>query len=131
MNDAALAAAIAEEAGALLLAIRADRAETGKALGDRGDREANALILARLASERSHDFVLSEESVDDPAERALCREAAVAALVLCTNDGTLPLAVGTRKKRMAITSEDPPAKALQPVATALRQVAGFVQEYTA
>ena len=41
------------------------------------------------------------------------------------------LAVGTRKKRMAITSEDPPAKALQPVATALRQVAGFVQEYTA
>ena len=41
------------------------------------------------------------------------------------------LAVGTRKKRMAITAEDPPAKALQPVAAALRQVAAFVQEYTA
>jgi chromosome partitioning protein len=41
------------------------------------------------------------------------------------------LAVGTRKKRMAITSEDPPAKALQPVAQALRSVAAFVEEYTA
>jgi chromosome partitioning protein len=33
------------------------------------------------------------------------------------------LAVGTRKKRMAITAEDPPAYALQPVA-ALPQVEG-------
>jgi chromosome partitioning protein len=41
------------------------------------------------------------------------------------------LAVGTRKKRMAITSEDPPAKALRPVAEALRSVADFVQGYVA
>ncbi|SFP35746.1 inositol monophosphatase family protein [Sphingomonas rubra] len=65
MTDDALAAAIAEEAGALLLAIRAEGRETGEALGDRGDREANALILARLAAARPGDFVLSEESVDD------------------------------------------------------------------
>jgi len=36
---------------------------------------------------------------------------------------------GTRKKRMAITSEDPPSKALQPVATAMRSLAAFVKEY--
>jgi len=38
-------------------------------------------------------------------------------------------AVGTRKKRMAITSEDPPAMALRPVAEAMRSVAQFVEEY--
>jgi 3'(2'), 5'-bisphosphate nucleotidase len=65
VTDAELAASIAGEAGALLLAIRAERAQTGHALGDRGDREANALILARLAAARPEDFVLSEESVDD------------------------------------------------------------------
>lgn len=65
MTDAALAAAIADEAGGLLRRIRDERSETGKALGDRGDREANKLILARLAAERPEDFVLSEESLDD------------------------------------------------------------------
>ncbi len=65
MNDAALATAIAAEAGALLLAIRAEGRETGKALGDRGDRLANTLILDRLRAARPDDFVLSEESVDD------------------------------------------------------------------
>jgi chromosome partitioning protein len=48
--------------------------------------------------------------------------------------GPLPpaaLPVGTRKKRMAITSEDPPGKSLRPVADALREVAGFVEEYMA
>lgn len=39
------------------------------------------------------------------------------------------LAVGTRKKRMAITSEDPPAKPLQPVAAAMQSLAAFVKEY--
>jgi chromosome partitioning protein len=38
-------------------------------------------------------------------------------------------AVGTRKKRMAITSENPPAKALQRFAGALDSVATFVKEY--
>ena len=83
----------------------------------------------------------------DPAARALC-STFVSSVAPAAEVGRLgrivegnpaqlgplipaALAVGTRKKRMAITSEDPPAKALQPVATALRQVAGFVQEYTA
>jgi 3'(2'), 5'-bisphosphate nucleotidase len=72
-DDATLAAAIAEEAGALLQAIRAEGRETGKALGDRGDREANTLILARLAAARPNDFILSEESVDDRRRCAATR----------------------------------------------------------
>lgn len=67
MNDAALARAVAREAGELLLAIRADGVECGRALGDRGDREANALILDRLRTARPGDFILSEESIDDRA----------------------------------------------------------------
>lgn len=39
------------------------------------------------------------------------------------------LAVGTRKIRMAITSEDPPGRSLRPVATAMRHMAEFVKEY--
>lgn len=38
-------------------------------------------------------------------------------------------AVGTRTKRVAITSEDPPPKALAKVATALTETAEFVKEY--
>jgi 3'(2'), 5'-bisphosphate nucleotidase len=60
MTDAALAAAIAEEAGALLLAIQGACAG-----GARGDREANALILERLRAARPDDAILSEESADD------------------------------------------------------------------
>lgn len=38
-------------------------------------------------------------------------------------------AVTTRKRRMAITSEQPPARPLRPVASALHDVAQFVKEY--
>lgn len=38
-------------------------------------------------------------------------------------------AVETRKKRMAITSEHPPAKALRPFANAMEQLAQFAKEY--
>jgi chromosome partitioning protein len=38
-------------------------------------------------------------------------------------------AIETRKKRMAITSENPPAKALRPFDLAVREVAQFVKEY--
>jgi 3'(2'), 5'-bisphosphate nucleotidase len=65
VNDAQLAATIAHEAGRLLCDLQGRREESGKALGDRGDREANVLILARLAAERPDDFILSEESLDD------------------------------------------------------------------
>jgi 3'(2'), 5'-bisphosphate nucleotidase len=65
MTDAELARAIAGEAGDLLRRIRDEGREEGKALGERGDREANALILARLCAERPDDAILSEEAKDD------------------------------------------------------------------
>ena len=71
-GDAALAASIAREAGALLLSLQRDGAP-GRALGDRGDAAANALILDRLYAARPDDFVLSEEAVDDPARCAARR----------------------------------------------------------
>ncbi|WP_280399402.1 3'(2'),5'-bisphosphate nucleotidase CysQ [Nocardia carnea] len=60
MDDHTLAAALAAEAGELLLSIR----ELG---GRVGDERSNRLLLDRLARERPADLVLSEESPDDPA----------------------------------------------------------------
>jgi 3'(2'), 5'-bisphosphate nucleotidase len=59
MNDHDVAATLAAEAGALLLEIRSQG-------GAEGDRQANVLLLRRLAELRPEDAVLSEESVDDP-----------------------------------------------------------------
>ncbi|UXA11336.1 3'(2'),5'-bisphosphate nucleotidase CysQ [Mycobacterium sp. SMC-8] len=69
LTDAALAAAVAEEAGELLLAMR-EQFGSGAFydpydLGDAGDMRANTLILDRLHETRPHDAVLSEEAVDD------------------------------------------------------------------
>ncbi len=63
MSDAALAAALAEAAGRLLLDLRA-----GGGSGAEGDAAANRLILDCLAAERPGDGILSEES-RDTAER--------------------------------------------------------------
>ena len=68
LQDAELARSIADEAGALLLRIQGDCAG-----GDRGDSEANALILARLRAARPDDAILSEESADDPVRLAAKR----------------------------------------------------------
>jgi 3'(2'), 5'-bisphosphate nucleotidase len=65
VTDAALARDIAREAGDLLLAIRARGDCVGAAMGARGDREADDLILARLRAARPGDFILSEETLDD------------------------------------------------------------------
>ena len=62
MSDARLAAAIAADAGQLLVAIQR---EGGADAGARGDAEANRLILDRLRDARPDDAVLSEESADD------------------------------------------------------------------
>ena len=66
-TDTELAARVAWLAGRLLRTIR--RAEGAfddpAGLGDRGDREANELILAELLAARPGDSVLSEESADD------------------------------------------------------------------
>lgn len=63
MDDHAVAAALTEEAGTLLLDIRASGVSD---LKGEGDRRSNELLLARLAELRPGDAVLSEESVDDP-----------------------------------------------------------------
>lgn len=65
-TDAELAADLAEEAGQLLLRVRAEIGhDFPPALGDAGDVEANALLLGRLRAERPGDAVLSEEAYDD------------------------------------------------------------------
>ncbi|MEZ0053962.1 3'(2'), 5'-bisphosphate nucleotidase [Mycobacterium sp. MAA66] len=65
-SDAALAAAVAQEAGEFLLAVR-DRlgVHDPYTLGAAGDRHANTLILDRLRDARPDDAILSEEAVDD------------------------------------------------------------------
>ncbi|WP_174280497.1 inositol monophosphatase family protein [Sphingomonas bacterium] len=64
-TDPALARGIAEAAGGLLLDLRAGGELTGQALGDRGDRLADDLILGRLRAARPDDCILSEETLDD------------------------------------------------------------------
>jgi 3'(2'), 5'-bisphosphate nucleotidase len=66
-GDARLAARLAEDAGQLLLQVRAEGSGTDpKELGKRGDRESNSLLLELLYTARPADAVLSEESVDSP-----------------------------------------------------------------
>jgi len=73
MTDDELAEHLAVAAGELLMDIREEARDSGRALGDRGDREANALLLDRLHRERPGDFILSEEARDDPARCAARR----------------------------------------------------------
>ena len=89
-SDAALARAIAGEAAALLTDLRATSGLSGRALGDRGDRAADDLILERLAVARPDDFVLSEETLDDQRRCAASRVWVVDPL-----DGTLEYVEGT------------------------------------
>ena len=64
VGDAALAADLAEQAGRILLDLRARGEFEGKALGKEGDRLANAYLMDRLRTERPDDGILSEESRD-------------------------------------------------------------------
>ena len=68
-DDVALARELALRAGALLLDLRARacgaNAMDARALGDAGDAQANALLLAALSQVRPCDAVLCEESADD------------------------------------------------------------------
>ena len=72
LTDAELAAELAEEAGRILLDLRANGGLEGKALGEAGDRLANRYLIDRLAAERPDDGILSEES-RDTLERLLKR----------------------------------------------------------
>ncbi|HEY0315567.1 MAG TPA: 3'(2'),5'-bisphosphate nucleotidase CysQ [Sphingomonas sp.] len=68
LTDVQLARRIAEKAGALLLILQKSGLFEGKALGQAGDRTANAFIMEALKSQRPDDAVLSEEE-KDTAER--------------------------------------------------------------
>ncbi|WP_053207318.1 3'(2'),5'-bisphosphate nucleotidase CysQ [Jiangella muralis] len=73
-TDAILAARLATEAGALLLALRRDHdpAAGTQALRDAGDRSAHRFLAAALADQRPGDAVLSEEA-PDTVERLTAR----------------------------------------------------------
>jgi 3'(2'), 5'-bisphosphate nucleotidase len=65
VSDVAVARAAAEAAARVLLRLRDDGALSGGTLGDRGDAEAQAAILALLGDRRPDDVVFSEEATDD------------------------------------------------------------------
>ena len=67
-DDAALAAELAERAGALLLTLRAEGAD-----GKVGDSRSDEFLLAELAARRPGDAVLSEESPDPVARHTASR----------------------------------------------------------
>ena len=65
-DDHALAADLADRAGHLLLALRAQGGDP-QALKNAGDRQSHEFLLAELAKARPNDAVLSEEGLDDKA----------------------------------------------------------------
>jgi 3'(2'), 5'-bisphosphate nucleotidase len=64
-EDAVLAREIATTAGELLLKLQRSGLFADKALGNAGDRVANAFILEALRANRPDDWVLSEEEKDN------------------------------------------------------------------
>lgn len=67
MTDIELARHIAKTAGDVLLCLQESRLFQGQALGQAGDRVANAFIMEALRAQRPDDAVLSEEELDNPA----------------------------------------------------------------
>ena len=65
MRDVEVAGAAAGAAARVLLALRTDTTLTGEALGERGDADAQAAVLAVLGEHRPGDVVFSEEAADD------------------------------------------------------------------
>jgi 3'(2'), 5'-bisphosphate nucleotidase len=65
VTDAELAATLAEEAGKLLLDVRASGKFEGKALGKAGDEAANRYLVEAIRAQRPDDGLLSEESQCD------------------------------------------------------------------
>ena len=66
VSDAALAAHLAEVAGALLLTVRDSAALTEQALAKAGDAIANRFLVEALRAQRGADGLLSEEEKDCP-----------------------------------------------------------------
>lgn len=65
MNDAELAAHLAEQAGRTLLEVRDSGQHHGKELGQAGDAAANAVLVGALREHRPDDGLLSEEEKDN------------------------------------------------------------------
>jgi 3'(2'), 5'-bisphosphate nucleotidase len=72
-SDDDLAARLATSAGDLLLRVRESGLVQGKALGNLGDRVANAFLTQVIRELRPDDGMLSEEEVADPARLAKSR----------------------------------------------------------
>jgi 3'(2'), 5'-bisphosphate nucleotidase len=70
MNDAELAAHLAQTAGKLLLQVRAAGVFSPKALGKAGDATSNQFLVHALREARPDDGLLSEELKCDGARRA-------------------------------------------------------------
>lgn len=65
MNDAELAAHLAQVAGKLLVDVRASGVLSGQALGKAGDETANEFLCHALRTQRPDDGLLSEEEKDN------------------------------------------------------------------
>lgn len=90
MDDHAIAAQLASEAGDLLVGLRQRQGSagvSGRALGREGDAAAHQLLMKRLAELRPDDAVLSEEGLDEDATRAK-RLAASRVWIIDPLDGT-------------------------------------------
>ena len=73
MSDAELAAQLAEQAGRILLQVRASGMFSAKALGKAGDQTANQFLVHALKEQRPDDGLLSEESKDTEERLAKSR----------------------------------------------------------
>ena len=72
-GDTELAARLAHDAGAILMALRDAGSHEGKALGAEGDARANAYLMWALRDARPDDAILSEEEADDAARLSNAR----------------------------------------------------------
>ena len=73
LDDAELAARLAEETGRLLLEVRERSGLTGEALGNAGDAAANQFLCDAIRTARPDDGLLSEEEKDSSARLAKSR----------------------------------------------------------
>jgi 3'(2'), 5'-bisphosphate nucleotidase len=73
MTDHELARTVAIHAGEILQTLQRSGLFSGKALGNAGDRVANAFIMAALQNQRPDDAILSEEEKDQSARRTQSR----------------------------------------------------------
>ena len=73
-TDEELAERLATAAGAILLALRAQGGCEGRALGQAGDQQANAMLCREIRAARPDDALLSEEEKDN---RVRCSQSRV------------------------------------------------------